>query len=414
MTWANSSLTKVLSAVAVHHEVGGSLNIGDLVGTGIGKDLLGQGGGGKGAVLREELGTGSAYLGGGHGGTRDGVGGRRGANPGRGDGRARAEDISASTVVGVAGTGVVDVRSGNGDGTGLRSGGVAAGIGVVVTSGNHHGHTSIEGSLDSVILHLRKASTQRKVGNGLAASDGRLASDPVDAINNTTGGAGASVGENLDSNQVRLLGGTPSLASNGTGTMGTMSIAISLIRNSNNIGDRGVTEGARSGLLAGEVIILAINTSVNDVGIHIRTRSTSGVVIGVSVGGVVVSMVDSLGSPVSIRLRHAIIERDSLVLLHVLHVLALKHTFKTTSSQLHGVGTLVAIGHVLIHMEGGKISGELLAQVSNVALEGLSVNVVMKTDNVRVGNSLGRVGFAKVSARGNDSEGGNNSFLHLE
>jgi hypothetical protein len=402
-----------LRAVAVSHEVGRSLHVRNFVGTGIGQDLGSEGGGGEGVVRGEELGAGSAHLGGGHGGPGDGVGGGGRADPGGGDGGAGAEDINTGAVVGVTGTVVVDVGGSDSDSQGLGGGGVRAGIGVVVTGSDNHGDTAVGGGRDGVVLDLREASAKGQVGDGLAASDGGAASHPVDAINHTRSGAGASVAEHLHGDQVGLLGSTPGLSSNGTGAMGTVAIAISLIGDADSIGDTGVSEGARAGLLVHEVVVLAVDTGINHIGIHVNTRSTSGVVIGVSLTGVVVSDIDSGSTPILAGLRLAVVERHGLVFLDELDLLVLEHALKTTGGQLDSVGRLVVVSHVLEDMEGLEVTGEGLVHHLDMFLEGNSVEVIVHTDDVRVDNLLGGMGFAQVSAGGDDGEGGNDSFLHV-
>lgn len=168
-------------------------------------------------------------MGSGHGGTRDGVGGRVGADPRGQNVGAGGEDIDEGTEVGVRGKGVSRGGGTDSAGGGLGGGRVAGGVGSVVTGGDGQEDTGADhvggGSVDGG----RLGSTERHVGDdtvGAAAALG-VGGDVVHARDDTRVGSGAGGVENLDSVQADLLGDTVGGSSNGSGDVGTAGYTVS-------------------------------------------------------------------------------------------------------------------------------------------------------------------------------------------
>lgn len=120
--------TWYLSVAVVGKQVNAALNILDDV---LGGQLLNALGHGSRAieVLKSSEVEGQAdNVGSGHGGTRDGVGGRGGANPGGKDILTGGEDVNDLAKVGETGAAVALVDSGNSEGIGGRGRAGLAGI----------------------------------------------------------------------------------------------------------------------------------------------------------------------------------------------------------------------------------------------------------------------------------------------
>lgn len=255
--WACLSDDKMgdLRTVAVvDKDVGGAgTGGGDLAGLGVrddaGTDL---GGGGK-TVLGDEVGGETSNMGRGHGGTRERSGGGvRGVVSGE-DGGARGEDVEGRTVVGVRGTGISGGGGTDGDGVGGRGGGVVGGVGVGVTGGDNEGDTGGDGGGDGVVQGGGVRTTERHVGNSLLA--GGVGGNPVDTLNDTGGGTGTRVVEDLDGDESGLLGDTVGGTTDGTGNVGTVTVTV--IGTASNVGTHGGT--------AAELGVGGADTGVNDV-----------------------------------------------------------------------------------------------------------------------------------------------------
>lgn len=207
-------------------------------------------------------------MGGGHGGTRDGVDGVLAANPGGHDVKTRGEDVVALSVVGEVGTLVSQRRGTNGDGLLSGSWGVVTGVGVVVASGNSEVETSVNSGVDSEVEGDRLATTQAHVGgtalealllalsSGLDATNVRFSSE-LNTLDDIGHGAGAVGAEDLDSVDVRLLGNTVLLTTNSTGAVGAVTVAILILV---TLRDSLAPFGA-----ALEVYVLSVGTRINDV-----------------------------------------------------------------------------------------------------------------------------------------------------
>lgn len=213
-------------------------------------------------------------MGGGHRGTADGVDGVLAANPGGLDVGARGEDVSALSIVGEVRAAVAELSGTDGDGLLGSSGGVVAGIGVVVAGGDSEVNTSIDGGVHNSIESLGLATTKRHVGDGALealalAILGSLnllsvgSGSPLNTLDNVGHGTGAVGAKNLDGVDVGLLGDTVLLASDGAGAVSAVTVAISIL----------VTRGDGLSPLgtALEVDVVDVGAGVDNVGINTFT-----------------------------------------------------------------------------------------------------------------------------------------------
>src|SRR5699024_10085950 len=113
-----------------------------------------------------------------------------------------------------------------------------ASVSALVTSSNREGHASFDAGLDRVVDRLVNAATEAHVRHGRAVS---VLSNPVDAVDNLLGRAGAVVVKHADTNDGRGLRQTVLGASRGTRDVRTVAVAVSRVF----VADNGVV--ARSG-----------------------------------------------------------------------------------------------------------------------------------------------------------------------
>lgn len=316
VTTGRDDLGEVAAATAVPGEqVGG-------VGGNAGKSVLSSdgdegrlellGGDGSDRVLgvlsgleREVVGEEAGDMGRSHGGTRDGVDGVLGADPGGLNAQTRGKDVSALSVVGEVGTAVIESRGTDGDGLSSSSGRVLAGIGVVVTGSNGEVDTRADGSVDSSIESLGLATTERHVGDGALEALSLTVLGLLDLIDMAGGsildtlddirhGARSVGSENLDGVDVSLLGNAVLLTTDGTRAVSTVAIAILILV---AVGDSLTPLGS-----ALKVDVVNVGTSVNDVGIDTLTTllSIEVLVEGTEVQGI--SVGDTGETPRSLRL----------------------------------------------------------------------------------------------------------------
>ncbi len=247
-----------------------------------------------GRLERQHVGKETSNVGRSHGGTRDGVGGVLRADPGGQDVETRGEDVVALSVVGEVGTLVKQSGGTDSDGILSRSRGVVAGVGVVVSGSDGKVDASINGSVDSKVESGRLATSQAHVGSAsleallltvLGGLDGlcvRLGS-VLDALDDIGHGARAVGAEDLDGVDVRLLGDTVLLASNGAGAVGAVAVAILV---SIAVGDGLAPLGATL-----KVDVLGVCASVDDVNVNTLT----------TVGGVEVLVPGAEAQGVAVR-----------------------------------------------------------------------------------------------------------------
>lgn len=228
-----------------------------------------------------------------HRGTRDGVGGVLGANPGGKNVKTWGKDVIALSVVGEVGTFIVEGGGTDSDSILSCSRGVVAGVGVVVTGSHSEVDTSVDSSVDGHVEGGGLATSQAHVGSAalealllavLSGRDGLRVSlsgvlDALDDIGHSTRAVGA---EDLDGVYVCLLGNTVLLAGNGTRAVSAMAVAIL------------VGIAARDGLsplgTALEVDVLNVCAGIDDVNVNTLTTvgSVQVLVVGAEAQGVAV------------------------------------------------------------------------------------------------------------------------------
>jgi hypothetical protein len=232
-----------------------------------------------GRLERQHVGKETSNVRGGHGGTRDGVGGVLRTDPGGQDVETGGEDVVALSVVGEVRTLIKESGGTDGDGVLSSSRGVVARVGVIVTGSDGKVDTGVNGSVDSEVESGGLATSQAHVGGAslealLLAVLGGLEglgvslSSVLNALDDVGHGAGAVGAEDLDGVDVCLLGDTVLLASNSAGAVGAVAVAILI---SIAVGDSLAPLGTTL-----KVDVLGVCASVDDVNINTLT-TVSGV-----------------------------------------------------------------------------------------------------------------------------------------
>lgn len=327
-TSLNNLLVVAAATTVPGEQVGGvGGNVGESILSGDGDDVLLEllgGDGGKGVLgvlsglKREVVGEETSNVGRCHGGTRDGVDGVLGADPGGLNVQTGSEDVSALSVVGEVGTAVIKSRGTDGDGLRGGSGGVVAGISVVVASGDSKVNTSADSSVDGSIESLGLTTTKRHVGDGALealalAVLGLLlllemaGGSELDTLDNVGHGSRAVRSEDLDGINVGLLGNTILLTGDSTGAVGTVTVAILIgIAGGDGLTPVGTTL---------EVNVVDVGASVNNVGID--TLTTIGrvevLVEGTEVEGVAVGDTGKTPRSLSLGLAVALVLSDHVL-----------------------------------------------------------------------------------------------------
>ena len=240
----------------------------------LGSDVCDSKGRVFGRLERDKVGQQASNVRGSHRGTRDGVDGVLAASPGGQNVQTRGEDVGALSVVGEVSTLISKSRGTNShDILSSRWGGVA-GISVVITSSNGEVETSVNAGVDGNFQNPGLSTTETHVGNtalealslALLGSIGLLnvrLNGPLDTLDDIRHGTRARRSEDLDSIDVGLLGDTILLASDGSGAVGSVSIAISVF-----IVGRDSLSPVGTAL---EVNMVNADTSVDGVGINTIT-----------------------------------------------------------------------------------------------------------------------------------------------
>lgn len=195
----------------------------------------------------------------GHGGTGDGVGGRVGSDPGREDTDTWSKDIDRGAEVGEGGAGIVDIGGTDGDGVWCGGWGDIGGVLVLVTGGDDDSDTGGDDGLDGVVGGGRVASSEGHGEDGLLGETEGLGvgGNPLDARDDTRVGAGSISTEDLDGNESGLLGDTVGRASDGTGTVSSVSVLI-------GVGRTGDVVGSPDGTST-ELSVSGVDTGINNV-----------------------------------------------------------------------------------------------------------------------------------------------------
>lgn len=158
----------------------------------------------------QKVGTETSNVRAGHGSTRNGVGVRVAVDPGRGDVRARGENVNEETEVGVRSAAILVIGSTDSADLWSRSWRGSDGWETRVTSGDSEEETLGDGLSDSGVGGWAERTTQRQVADGLAdAALGLGVIDgPVDTCENTGVGSRSLSSENLHGDKSSLLGDT--------------------------------------------------------------------------------------------------------------------------------------------------------------------------------------------------------------
>lgn len=266
-------LLLVLSSIVVDQHVGGvALDIAqDITGTAGNEQLLhlvrGVGarveGRLRGGGQRQVVGNQTGNVRGSHRCSRNGALGSLGANPGRLDVLSRSEDINTLSDVGEVGARVIQGRGTDSDGFSNAGGGVVAGIAVVVTGGDGKVKTSSNSSCNVVVQGTGLATSEGHVGDGtlvlLALLLGEslvLLDGIVDTSNDVGHGAGSVGAQDLDGDNVGLLGDTIGSAGNGSGAVSTVAVVICI----RVVGGDGLTPLGS----ALELVVFSVDTGVDD------------------------------------------------------------------------------------------------------------------------------------------------------
>mmetsp|Transcript_1759 Transcript_1759/g.2759 ORF Transcript_1759/g.2759 Transcript_1759/m.2759 type:complete len:356 (-) Transcript_1759:53-1120(-) len=339
-----------------------------------------------------------------HRGTGDSVGGIRRINPCGSDVGTRTEYIEAGAVVRVVGSGVVVTGGTDSDSSRSRSRRVLACIGVIVTSSNDHGNSCLSSTGDGIVFSLRKSTSNRKVGNRRLLCLLGITNNPVDTREDIAARTGSTIAHNFNSNEVSLLCNTVCLSGNSTRNVGTMSITISGINDANDVGYRRVPKGAGSNLLVNEVVVLAVDTSINNICINTLASSAGGVVVSVGRGSVVITVVGSGKAPDRVGLFLTVTNSDFTVLLNEADDILLKKSGQSSLRELSSISNILIVDHILIDVKGLElIHTQCLTHPCNVTTERLNTLAITKTDDVLSANMLSTSSLKQFSCRSSGS-----------
>lgn len=286
----------------------------------LGGDLLDSKGRVIGGLQGDVVGQQTSNVGGGHGGTRDGVDSVLAADPGGEDVQAGGKDISALSVVGEVGTLISESGGTDGDGLLSSSGRVAASIGVVIASSNGEVDTGIDSGVNSKIESAGGTTAQTHVGNtaleALLASLGLLdvsLSRPLNTLDNIGHGAGAVGAQDLDGVDAGLLGNTVLLTGDGARAVSTVTVAILI---SITFGDGLAPVGTTL-----KVDVVGVGTGVDDVRIDTLTAVLGVQVLVEGTEGEAVTVGDTGQTPGGVLLNGGVIKVvDLRVLLNILNL----------------------------------------------------------------------------------------------
>lgn len=212
---------------------------------------------------------------GGHRGTRDGVTSGLATNPGRSDANTGAKDLDTLAERREGGNVVTNVRGTDGQDIGSTRRRARAGIDVlIVTGSNNDWDVGLVQAGGSVVQSTGGATAQGHVDHSALTLVDR--DDPVQGSNNARGRTAAIASQDLDTNQLDLLGNSVAGTTNGTGDVSTVAVLVS-------VGGTLDKVGAHLGT-ATKVSVSSVDTSVNDVGSDASTGSIGVLVRGLGVG----------------------------------------------------------------------------------------------------------------------------------
>lgn len=152
------------------------------------------------------------------------------AGPGGEDGVAGSKDIDNSAVVGERGTGIGRGGSTNSAGVGGGRRRVVGGVGVAVTSSDGEEDTSGDGPGGRVVDGGGERGTEGHVAEDTvgAALAGGVLGDEVDTSDDAGEGAGAGGVQDLDGEELGVLGDTVGGAANGASNVSAVAVAVSV------------------------------------------------------------------------------------------------------------------------------------------------------------------------------------------
>lgn len=217
----------------------------------------------RGRGQRQVVGNQASNVRGSHRCSRDGALGSLRTNPGRLNVLSRPEDINTLSDVGEVSARVIQGRGTDSDGGSNTGGGVVAGIAVVVTGGDGKVKTSSNSSCNVVVQGTGLATSEGHVGDGalvlLALLLGEslvLLDSIVDTSNDVGHGTGSVGAQDLDGDNVGLLGDTIGSTGNGSSAVSTVAVVICI----------GVVGGDGLAPLGStlEFVVFNVDTSVDD------------------------------------------------------------------------------------------------------------------------------------------------------
>lgn len=328
-------------------------------------------------------------VGGGHGGSGDGVAGSLGSNPGRGDLDTGSKDLDALAEGREGGNVIVDIRGTDGQSLGGTGGRTRAGVDVlVVTGGDNDGDVGTEKATDGIVQGAGGTTTKRHVDDGLLALVD--ADDPVKSSNDSRSGTRALTVEDLDTDEVDLLGNTVGVSSDGTSDVGTVTVLVGV--------GRALDEVVAHLGTAAKVDMGGVDTSINNVGGH-TSSSRVGIFVRRSLGDTT-ALGDTGETPGGGRLLGAD-DGDDRVLLDIVNLVVLEELIKGSTVTLDGetgdgleavvdLGGLAAVAAVL----------DAVRELVELGIERVDGVGVLENDDVLVGD-----GVSLVVAVGDESAG---------
>lgn len=264
------------------------------------------------ALESHDVGGETGNVGGGHGSSAQGGGVAVAADAAGLDTDTGGEDVNEGTKVGEGGAAVVGlINSTDSDGGLGRARGGEGSVLVLVTGGNNGNDTGSLDTVDGGVDGLGERAAERHVHDGLATETtaGGITGNKVHTGNHARVGTGTVSTEDLDSNELGLLGDTKLPASNGASNVGAVAVEIRLIFAS----DEG---GAESGPPL-QVLVGGTDTSVHNVSSDaLSSRTVKEITI---LSGTVMAEAGQAGR--GARLKLADIELDDGILLDVADLL---------------------------------------------------------------------------------------------
>lgn len=239
---------------------------------GRGDGLAGGGGGVGGALLwlqGEEVGEEARDVGGGHGGSGERGGGVVGvADVGGEDVESRGEDVDTLAPVGEVCAVVAEGGGADGDGLVRCRGRGVTGVLVLVARGDGEVQPRLHGGVDGEVERGGLAAAEGHVGGGALEPLAGLAlgvhpGGILDALEDVGHGPGAVGAEDLDGEEVGVLGDTVVGGGDGAGAVSAVAVAVDVL-----VVQR---DGLAPGGAAAELLVVDVDARVDDVGVDAGT-----------------------------------------------------------------------------------------------------------------------------------------------